>query len=125
MAHKPKLFDAAARDAHQRAYQASQTVAECFPAALQVKLELSFSQVDGVSKSSPYSRIFLPSMQAHFWARCPSQQCSGGGFDLMTAVEAAMNAPSSEHTSLQQCHGRQSGTACAVRLSSHVSVTRK
>ncbi|MDE2148999.1 MAG: hypothetical protein KGJ55_03995 [Gammaproteobacteria bacterium] len=124
MANNPRAFDPRAREAQQRAYLAVPTLAEQFPGVDEVSVELRFMLPGGQPHSSPHKRIFLPDMQAFFGIQCPDRDCSGGGFDLGSAIKAAARSKRRGASGSLQCQGVKAGDPCSVSLNYSVAIRR-
>jgi len=107
MAQKPYVIDQRQRELRQRSYQAAPSVAELFPALEELAVELRFVDPDGKVRPSPFTRIFVPDMQAFFEFQCPLRECSGGGFDLSQEIPRALGKGTSADHAVIRCKGRR------------------
>lgn len=121
MANNPRAFDARLREARQRAYLAAPTIAELFPTIDEVTVDLQFVLAGGKPHSSPYSRLFVPDMQAYFELHCPDRECTGGGFDLEPGIRATVNGRGSEKSGSLSCQGHKGREPCGISLNYRVT----
>lgn len=116
MANNPRAFDPRAREARQLAYEAVPTLSQRHPKVAEIGMSLQFTLPDGKPHSSPHRRLFMPDMQAFFDVQCPDRDCSSGGFDLSTAVDAVVHSKTHESSGRLQCKGTRSRQTCGIVL---------
>lgn len=116
MANNPRAFDLRMREARQRAYLATATLAELHPGVDEIGVELRFMLPSGQPHSSPHKRIFVPDMQAYFEVQCPERDCVDGGFDLGAAVGTAVSDKKHEATGTLSCSGTRGREPCGLTL---------
>lgn len=121
MANNPRAFDPRVREARQRAYLSVPTLAQQIPGVEEIGVELRFMLATGQPHSSPHKRIFTPDMQAFFDLHCPDRDCTGGGFDLGPAIQAAVRARNPETSGTLQCQGVKARAPCGVSLNYSVT----
>ena len=125
MANNPRAFDPRVREARQNAYLAVPTLAELLPDVEEVSFDLRFVLTSGKPHSSPHRWIFVPDMQAYFNLMCPERDCSGGGFDLAAAVQAAARAKGHEAAGTLTCGGKKGREPCGLALHYTVDVRQR
>lgn len=83
--------DAREREQRQRSYLAAPVMAQAFPGVSELAVKFRFTDPEGKEKPQPYSQLFVPDMRAFFQFQCPLRDCTGGGFDLSTAVPKGLS----------------------------------
>jgi hypothetical protein len=125
VANNPRAFDPRAREARQAAYESTQTLAQRHPKVAEIGVSLQFTLPGGKPHSSPHRRLFMPDMQAFFDMQCPDRDCSNGGFDLETAIDAAVRSKSRESRGHIECKGKRNREACGIALDYSVEVVMR
>jgi hypothetical protein len=76
-----------------------------YPALQQLRLELTF---ESPSPNTPaaQSHVLHPAARAFFEFSCPYADCDGG-FDLTTAVDAALTNKGGKACGVLECHGQR------------------
>jgi hypothetical protein len=109
MAYRAPVIDTVDRDRRQQRYANAPAIAERFPKAGAFAIDMRFEDPAGSQKPATFRQIYLPQMQAYFDVRCPLPECSGGGFDLDSAVASALGRAGHGASGTAQCAGARSG----------------
>lgn len=97
-----------------------------FPAIQQLHLELRFESSSANAPASQ-SHVLHPAARAFFEFPCPFADCDGG-FDLKTAVDAALASKTGKTSGVLECSGQRpqphlSRKACSLHLSYAIAAT--
>ena len=114
------------RDRLRRDRAAALVLRVAFPAIQQLRLELVFESTSSTTPA-PEAHILHPPARAFFEFPCPYADCDGQ-FNLASAVNAAVAAPSHRAHGTMECAGRRardlgSKQPCQLRLSYTVIAT--
>lgn len=101
------VLDQRERDLRHRAYLAAPLLAEQFPAVRELAVRMKFNDPEGKEKPQPSARVFSPDMRAFFQLQCPLRDCTGGGFDLTSAVPVALKGSRPVTRGSFTCEGRR------------------
>lgn len=101
------VLDAREREARHSKYLAAPKMAEAFPDADELAVRMRFEDPEGKVKPQPYAQVFAPDMQAFFQFQCPLRDCTGGGFDLTTAVPRGLTRKNAVTTGSATCTGQR------------------
>jgi len=130
MAQKPYAVDLRERERRQTSYLAAPSLAALFPKLEELAVELRFVDPDGKVRPSPFTRIFVPDMQAFFEFQCPLRECSGGGFDLSREIPRALSKGATTDAAVVRCKGRRDRPSsdekhCLLELKFELTVAEK
>jgi len=101
------VLDAREREARQRSYLAAPLMEAAFPGVTELAVRFRFTDPEGKEKPQPYAQIFVPDMRAYFQFQCPLRECTGGGFDLSTAVPRGLTHKNGDKHGSLACGGQR------------------
>ena len=101
------VLDAREREARQRSYMAAPLMEEAFPAVGELAVRFRFNDPEGKEKPQPHAQLFVPDMRAYFHFQGPLRDCTGGGFDLSTAVPRGLVRKGADNAGSLTCNGQR------------------
>ncbi len=83
------------------------TIEQEFPIVAEIRLRVTFEDVDEKKGPEPWSLRYAPAQKAFFEHRCPYWECVMGGFSFAPAVYSAVQSRKDSISGTERCQGWQ------------------